>query len=462
MMRFKSITNQQASHNGRHLTEMFDDEFTFGVATSSFQIEGDRASVPRGESIWDRFCRQPGAIADGSNGLVAVDHINHLEADLDLIASLGFRAYRFSISWPRVQPDGSGPWCEEGFQFYDRLLAGLEQRGIAAYLTLYHWDLPQALQDNGGWSNRDTVARFVDYAKAVAHRYGHRVESIATHNEPWVVATLGHETGVFAPGIKCQKTAYQVSHHLLLSHGLAVRALRQICPETELGIVFNLSPIHSATDSVEDRAKALLDDGRTVRWYLDPVLKGGYPEDVMAWLGENSPQIEPGDLAVIAEPIDFIGVNYYTRGVAFNEQKSKPELAPEDCTDMGWEIYPQGLTELLLRLNRDYRLPPVIITENGAAFKDQLVDGEVVDLKRVNYFESHLAALHEAIAGGVNVVGYFVWSLLDNFEWASGFEKRFGIIYVDYSNLNRTPKASAKWWANFLLSRRPAIQIKGK
>jgi beta-glucosidase len=459
-IRLNAIANQPQFSEEPLLCDAFDRQFVFGVATSSFQIEGNRSSVPRGESIWDRFCEQPGAIADGSNGLVAVDHINHLDSDLDLIARLGFRAYRFSISWPRVQPDGSGEWSEAGFQFYDRLLEGLRQRGIAAYLTLYHWDLPQALQEQGGWNNRDTVACFVKYAKEVARRYGHLVKSIATHNEPWVVATLGHETGVFAPGIKCRKTAYQVAHHLLLSHGLAVRALREICPNTQLGIVFNLSPIHAATDSEADREKARLDDGQTVRWYLDPVLKGIYPEDVWAWLGADVPQIEPADLSIISEPIDFIGVNYYTRGVAFNEQKSKPELDPDCCTDMGWEIYPQGLTELLLRLNRDYTLPPVVITENGAAFKDQLHSGVVNDQRRVNYFESHLEALHKAVEGGVNVIGYFVWSLLDNFEWASGFEKRFGIVYVDYDNLNRIPKASAHWWAEFLNNRAASLKVK--
>jgi beta-glucosidase len=430
------------------------------VATSAFQIEGAARADGKGESIWDRFCRVPGAIADGSNGDVACDHVHRWREDLDLIAQLGVDAYRFSVSWPRVRPGGSGAWNERGLDFYERLVDGLIERGVKPYLTLNHWDLPAELQDGGGWANRDTVQRFVEYALGVHARLGDRVAAITTHNEPWVIAQLGHESGVFAPGVKSRAVAAQVSHHLLLSHGLALQALRGVGCQSKLGIVLNLSPIHAATESAADQAQARLDDGRLLRWYMDPLFNVGYPQDVLAWLGADAPRVEPGDLAAIATPMDFLGVNYYSRSVASANGSWDAKQGGLALTDMGWEIYPVGLTELLTRLHRDYRVPPLYVKENGGAFKDQMTDGQVHDHDRVAYIASHIAAVGDALAQGVPMAGYMVWSLLDNFEWASGYEKRFGIVHVDYATQQRTMKDSARWYRDFLRTQREMRWVK--
>jgi len=428
--------------------------FVWGVATSAFQIEGGADADGKGESIWDRFCRQPGAIADGSDGRVACDHYHRWREDLDLIADLGVDAYRFSISWPRVQPGGSGAWNERGLDFYERLVDGLVERGIKPYLTLNHWDLPAELQDAGGWASRDTVQRFVDYALGMHARLGDRVSAITTHNEPWVIAQLGHENGVFAPGQKSRAAAAQVSHHLLLSHGLALQALRAAGCRSKLGVVLNLAPTHAATPSAPDLARAQLEDGRLLRWYMDPLFKATYPQDVLDSLGSDQPQVQPGDMQVIATPMDFLGVNYYSRSVASADGSWDAKTGGLALTDMGWEIYPVGLTELLLRMHRDYPVPPLYVKENGGAFKDALVDGHVHDHDRVAYIASHIAAVGDALAQGVPMEGYMVWSLMDNFEWASGYEKRFGIVHVDYATQRRTPKDSALWYREFLRRQR--------
>ncbi len=428
----------------------FPSDFVWGVATSAFQIEGAAREDGKGESIWDQFCQVSNAIADYSNGDVACDHYHRWAEDLDQIANLGVDAYRFSVSWPRVCPAGAGAWNEKGLAFYERLVDALLHRGIKPYLTLNHWDLPAALQAKGGWANRDTVHHFVDYASHVSQRLGDRVTSIATHNEPWVMATMGNETGEFAPGIKNRATAMQVSHHLLLSHGLVLQALRAQGCKSKLGIVLNLSPIVAATDSSEDMAFAKFKDGRLNRWYLDPLFKMTYPSDVFEFLGDDAPEIHQGDLRDIATPMDFLGVNYYSRRVASANGSWNITAVGLPQTDMGWEIYPQGLTELLLRLQRDYTLPPLYVTENGAAFKDVVTDGRVHDVQRVNYISQHIAAISEAIKAGVHMQGYMVWSLLDNFEWASGYKKRFGIIHVDYETQQRTLKDSALWYREFL------------
>jgi beta-glucosidase len=432
----------------------FPEGFAWGVATSAFQIEGATDTDGRGASIWDTFCKTPGAISDGSDGSNACDHYHRLEADLDLIASLGVDAYRFSIAWPRVQPLGHGAWNEAGFAFYERLIDGALARGLKPYATLYHWDLPQALQDAGGWNARETCDRFAEYAAEVVRRFGDRLASIATHNEPWVVSILGNESGIFAPGIKNRKIAMQVSHHLLLSHGMAVRAMRAAGTRATLGIVLNQSPITSDTDRPEDRHEAAIADGLIVRWYMDPLLLGRYPQDVLAHLGADAPDVMPGDFEIIGTPIDFIGINYYTRQVVSASGPYEPAKRGLPVTDMEWEIYPQGLTDLLVRLDRDYTLPPLYITENGAAFRDVLADGAVHDPDRIAYLKGHVAAVGSAIAQGVDVRGYFLWSLFDNFEWASGYEKRFGIVYVDYANQARYLKSSACWYRDFLLDRR--------
>jgi beta-glucosidase len=436
--------------------KLFPPDFVWGVATSSFQIEGAATEDGKGESIWDEFCRRPGAIADGSDGLVACDHVHRLQGDLDLIQSLGVDAYRFSVSWPRVRPGGSGAWNEAGLDFYERLVDGLLARGVAPYLTLNHWDLPLELQASGGWAHRDTVFRFVEYAQGMARRLGDRLRAVTTHNEPWVMAMLGHETGIFAPGIKSRAVASQVSHHLLLSHGLALQALRADGCKADLGIVLNLSPIHPATNSAADRAQARLEDGRLIRWYMDPLFKGAYPDDVLAFLGADAPRVEAGDLQAIHAPMDFLGLNYYSRTVASAGTPWDVHSSGRAVTEMGWEVYPEGLTELLLRLQRDYAVPPLFVTENGGAFKDQFVDGRVHDIDRRDYIARHIDAVADAMRQGVRMGGYMVWSLLDNFEWASGYAKRFGIVHVDYASQTRTIKDSARWYRDFVARQKAA------
>ena len=446
-------------HPHAHTTDLhrqFPPDFAWGVATSSFQIEGATREDGRGESIWDRFCAQPGKIADGSNGDVACDHYHRLDEDLDLIAGLGVDLYRFSIAWPRVQPTGQGAWNEAGLAFYERLIDGLIARGLQAHVTLNHWDLPQALQDQGGWASRETVHHFVEYARGIHRRFGHKLAAITTHNEPWVIAVLGHELGQFAPGIADRKVAAQVSHHLLLSHGLALRALRADGCKAKLGIVLNMAHAMPATDSEEDAAKCRLDDAKGRRWYADPLFKGRYPQEVLDELGRDAPQVEPGDMDVIATPLDYLGINYYTRHVASAAGPVDAKERGLPVTAMGWEIYPRGLTELLLTLHREYDLPATYITENGGAFDDPQVDGQVHDADRTDYIATHIAAVATAMKAGVPMAGYMVWSLMDNFEWASGYVKRFGIVHVDYDTQKRTPKDSAHWYRAFMADVRAA------
>ncbi|MFO1339213.1 MAG: GH1 family beta-glucosidase [Burkholderiaceae bacterium] len=432
------------------LHRRFPARFTWGVATSAFQIEGAAREDGKGESIWDRFCRVPGAIADASNGDVACDHYQRWASDLDLVASLGVGAYRFSVSWPRVQPLGRGAWNEQGLAFYDRLVDGLLARGLQPHLTLNHWDLPQALQDDGGWAARDTVHRFVDYALGMHRRLGDRLAALTTHNEPWVVAVLGHEKGQFAPGIRHRATAVQVAHHLLLSHGLALQALRAEGCRTPLGIVLNLTHTMPATDAPADVAQARLDDARGRRWYTDPLFKGEYPAEVLAELGADAPKVEAGDMAHIATQMDFLGVNYYSRHVASASGPFDVTRSGLPLTEMGWEVYPEGLSALLKTLHADYRLPAVYVTENGGAFKDTVDGASVHDPDRTHYLQTHIAAVADALQAGVPMAGYMVWSLMDNFEWSSGYAKRFGVVHVDYATQRRTPKDSAHWYADFL------------
>lgn len=438
------------SNDIKDIESTFPPDFLWGVATSAFQIEGAAREDGKGPSIWDDFCRVPGAIVDGSNGDVACDHYHRWSADLDMIKSLGVDAYRFSISWPRVRPTGEGAWNERGLAFYEKLVDGLIERGIKPCITLYHWDLPSALQAKGGWANRETVHRFVEYALEIGRRFGHKVESITTHNEPWIVATLGHESGTFAPGIKNRAMAAQVSHHLLLSHGLSLKALREQGCKAQLGIVLNLSPTYPATDSAEDHKKAKVADAHLLRWYLDPIFHGRYPQEALDDLGADAPKVEPGDFALIGQKLDYLGINYYSRSVISAQGHWKAGSQGHALTDMGWEIYPQGLTDLLLRLHRDYPGVPLYITENGAAFKDQLTDGQVHDVDRKRYIAEHIEAVGQAIKQGARIGGYMVWSLMDNFEWASGYEKRFGVVHVDYQSQVRHLKDSALWYRDFL------------
>jgi beta-glucosidase len=430
--------------------DQFPQDFKWGVATSSFQIEGAHDRDGKGPSIWDTFCATDGKIADASNGHVACEHYERWPEDVELISRMGVNAYRFSMSWPRVQPDGQGEWNEAGFAFYDQLISALAQRGIELHLTLNHWDLPQSLQDQGGWANREVCTHFTRYATEVARRFGHRVHSICTHNEPWVIAILGYEQGIFAPGIQSKKQAMQAVHHLLLSHGMALQAMRGLGLTTAMGIVLNLSPIYPASDDPLDVAKAKLDDGLILRLYMDALFKGFYPQDVIEHLGADAPPVQPGDLATIAQPNDFLGVNYYTRNFSSCGNPWDVASTGNTVTDMGWEVYPQGLTELLCRLHNDYQPHRLWVTENGAAFKDQMINGVVDDAQRLAYIRDHIAATHDAMATGVPVGAYFAWSLMDNFEWASGYAKRFGLVHVDFETQQRTFKNSALWYQKFL------------
>ncbi|MFB9993197.1 GH1 family beta-glucosidase [Deinococcus oregonensis] len=425
----------------------FPANFTFGVATSAFQIEGATQEGGRGPSIWDTFCREPGRIRDGSNGDIACDHYHRLDEDLDLIARLNVSAYRFSVAWPRIQPTGSGAANEEGLAFYERLIDGLIARGLEPHLTLYHWDLPQALQDLGGWTHRDTAYRFAEYARIVAERLGPKVKSIATLNEPWCSSILSYQIGEHAPGWNSRPAALAAAHHLMLGHGLAMQQMRALNLKAELGLVLNLDSAYS--DTPDDLPGVQLADGKFNRWFLDPVLRGQYPHDIWVHYGNDVPDVHAGDLDIMQAPLDFLGVNYYSRTFVSAAGRKPPGAT---YTDMGWEIYPQGLTDLLVRLHHSYSdLPPLLITENGAAYPDELgTDGQIHDPARVEYIQQHLNAVREAITAGVDVRGYFAWSLMDNFEWAYGYGKRFGLVYVDYQTQARTLKDSAKWYQGFL------------
>lgn len=442
------------SSNGSllELSRHFSADFQWGAATSAAQIEGAWNQDGKGASIWDRFCEEPGRILDASDIRVACDHVHRYRDDVRLMQFLGLDAYRFSISWPRVQPLGQGDWNEDGFAFYERLLDALEQAGIRPHVTLYHWDLPAALQDAfGGWESRAIVARFAAYAAEVARRFGDRVASIATLNEPWCVATLGYETAQFAPGKTDRALAMQVSHHLMLAHGAAIQAMRAVT-RAPLGVVLNHTPAFAADATEADRRAARLDDGLNVRWYMDPIFRGQYPADVVEHLGMDAPRVQEGDLAQIHQPLDFLGINFYTRSFISTQSPPKPAPGAQGFTDMGWEVYPQALTQHLVRLAREYAPPPIFITENGMANADQLVHGRVADSDRIHYVREHLCALARAVALGVDVRGYFYWSLLDNFEWNSGYTKRFGLFYVNYSSQDRVAKDSALWYRDFIAS----------
>lgn len=429
----------------------FSSSFTWGVATSAYQIEGAAAIDGRGPSIWDTFTHTPGKIIDGSTGDVACDHYHKYAEDVDLIASLNVDAYRFSISWSRVQPLGHGAWNEKGFEFYTNLLDKLAEKNIAAHVTLYHWDLPQGLQDKGGWLSRETPVRFAEYAAEVARRFGNRVASIATHNEPWCTANLGYGNAQFAPGVADTALSIQVSHHLLLSHGLAIQAMRAINCSAKLGIVLNQWTAMPATDSEQDKAEAEWEYARSVQWFMDPIFKGSYPQKALDRMDMSQFHVGANDMNDIAQAIDFLGVNYYFRSYISTDIPPKKPEGKLGFSDMGWEIYPDGLTDLLLQLKQEYAdLPPIYITENGMAVADNIVDGEIDDQARIEYVRLHLNALHKAIAQGVDVRGYFYWSLLDNFEWNSGYAKRFGMVYVDYATQQRSLKKSGLWYRDFI------------
>jgi beta-glucosidase len=436
-------------------------DFVWGAATSAYQIEGAVAEDGRAPSIWDTYCRIPGAVDNGDTGDVACDHYHRWPQDIALMRRLGLDAYRFSIAWPRVLPGGDGPVNEAGLDFYDRLVDGLLEAGIRPFATLYHWDLPQALEDRGGWPARDTALHFAEFAAVVAARLGDRVADWFTVNEPLCSAWIGYLEGKMAPGHRDIRRAVPAAHHLLLGHGLAMAAVRAQAPgPARLGAVLNLSPCEPAGPGAADAAAALRADGHTNRWWLDPLHGRGYPADMVALYGIEPP-VRDGDLAAIAAPMDHLGLNYYFRQIVADDPQGSVPYArmvgvPESRqTAMGWEVHPDGLEELLLRLTNEYAAPRIYVTENGSAWPDEVQpDGNIEDKDRMDYLEEHLAASLRATRGGAPLAGYFAWSLLDNFEWAYGYAKRFGLVHVDYRTQRRTIKASGHRYAEIIASHR--------
>lgn len=465
-------------HHDDNLPRIFPHDFLWGTATASYQIEGAVDVDGRRPSIWDTYSRQPGAIRNGDTGDIACDHYHRMNEDLDLMRELGVGSYRFSVAWPRIQPDGKGPANQAGLDFYRRLVNGLRDRDIEPTLTLYHWDLPQALEDEGGWCVRDTAERFAEYVDLVARSLGTDVERWITLNEPWCSAWLGYGSGRHAPGVQDIGKAVAANHHLLLAHGLAVPILRSAVPSAKVGITLNLGVHRPGTDHADDVAAARRADGNLNRLFLDPIFHGHYPEDMLEHYETNQPGfsvIQAGDLEIISPPLDFLGVNYYFPGTVMDAKRiSEARVAgygvplgeqfPDlrvlslatpgiDTTSMGWEVDASGLTELLVRIKKEYTDLPIYITENGAAFDDYVdPNNYVLDHNRVAYLQEHISAVHDAIDAGVNVQGYFVWSLLDNFEWSFGYSRRFGIVWVDFPSGDRLPKASFEWYRETIRS----------
>ena len=441
---------------------LLDPNFVFGVATSSFQIEGDRNG--RADCIWDTFCGQQGTIKDNSNGDRACEHVKHWQHDIDMIANLGVDSYRLSVAWARVI-NADGSVNQVGLHFYERLVNALNERGISSHVTLYHWDLPQYHEKQGGWLNRETAYRFAEFAAVVVGTLGDRVASYSTINEPFCSAYLSYEAGIHAPGANPvshdsgnrRRNGRQAAHHLLLAHALALPRMRELAPQAEHGIVLNFSPCHAESDSVADKAAAATAHDYHNRWYLQPLLQGSYPGLLDQLPDHEHPDIEAGDLELMHQPLAFLGVSYYTRttfkATSAGWFKDVPPTG-EELTTMGWEIYPQGLTEILTTLKKSYpNLPPVYITENGVAHDDLVDDNQIHDDNRIDYFQQHLNAVEDCIQQGVEIKGYYIWSLMDNFEWAEGYTQRFGIVHIDFETGERRLKDSAKAWQQFLQSR---------
>jgi beta-glucosidase len=439
---------------------IFPENFLWGAATASYQIEGAWNKHGKGESTWDRFTHTPGHIKNSDTGDVADDHYRLWKKDIALMKKLGLKAYRFSISWPRVLPAGRGKVNQKGLDFYSDLVDGLLEAGITPFITLNHWDIPQALEDEGGWANRSTAEAFVDYANVVSKALGDRVKNWITHNEPAVVAWMGYGTGQHAPGLKDWSLAVPVSHHLLLSHGWSVPVIRRNSPNAEVGITLNIAWGVAASNSRADLNSVRAGDGQWFRWFADPVYGRGYPSDVVAdfqkmgALPNGMNFVQAGDMESISAPTDFLGLNYYSRHVhRVDTPENDPQLifpkpkTPENWTEMGWEIEPDGLTGILSRAYFNYQPCKVYITENGASYSTPPDEnGNVPDEHRIHYLRTHFAAAHRALQAGVPLAGYFVWSLMDNFEWSHGYSQRFGIVYVDYQTQKRYLKDSAKWY----------------
>jgi len=439
----------------------FPHDFAWGAATASYQLEGGVNADGRGETIWDRFSHTPGAIRTGEVGDVACDHYHLFARDVAMMGDLEHRAYRFSISWSRLFPDGRGKLNAKGLGFYESLVDALLAKGIDPYVTLYHWDLPQALQDRGGWGSRDTADRYADYAAAAFEALGDRVKHWMTHNEPWCTAYLGYAMGIHAPGLKDFGLAVRATHHLMLSHAKAVDRYRGLNLGGSIGVALNLWPMYPAGDSPRDAEAVRAADGHYNRWFLDPVFKGTYPEDTLAQLRQEgvAPRIAPGDLDVLAKGRpDFLGINYYMRHIVahsdtarFGFESRKPAYAGARFTEMGWEVFPEGLYDLLARVDRDYGHPVLYVTENGmACTDDRRKDGRVEDDDRIAYLRDHFAEAHRLIQDGVKLKGYFVWTLMDCFEWHDGFSMKFGLVHMDPKTLVRTPKMSALWFRDVI------------
>jgi beta-glucosidase len=461
----------------RRLT--FPKGFVWGVATSAFQIEGAWNEDGKGESIWDRFTHTPGNIQDGSTCDVACDHYHRWREDVALMKELGLKAYRFSISWPRILPAGRGKVNQAGLDFYSRLVDGLLEAGIEPFVTLYHWDLPQSLQDKGGWAERSTAEAFVDYADVVSRKLGDRVKHWITHNEPWSTAVLGHRVGMHAPGLKDLPMVPKVSHHLLLSHGWAVPVLRCNSPDAEVGITLILFPLMPGPSNTAVPPVFRKLDGLFNRWFLDPLYGRRYPADIVAehieaghLPADGLNFVKPGDFEAIATHTDFLGVNYYSpvilRSEVTPENENEPMTllyhGPEyEYTDIGMMVYPDGLRHLLSRLYFEYQVPKMYITENGASYSDGPdAKGRVRDRRRLRYLRDHLVAAYRAIECGVPLAGYFVWSLMDNFEWNFGYTQRFGIVWVDYGNQKRILKDSALWYKQVIAENGFAVPARSR
>jgi beta-glucosidase len=433
-------------------------DFLWGAATSSYQIEGGGLSEGRGECIWYRFSHTPGNVKNDDNGDLACDHLHRYRDDVALMAQLGLKAYRFSTAWARVLPNGTGAVNPAGLDFYDRLTDELLRHHLQPFLTLYHWDLPQALQDRGGWENPDSAHWFADYTDVMTRRLGDRVKTWITLNEPWCIAILSNLIGEHAPGKRDPVSAYRVAHHLHLAHGAAMQVIRRNAPGVPAGITLNLTPADPASDSDPDRQAAAYFDGWFNRWFLDPVFKGEYPDDMVELFTPILGGLDLDAVKAAAQPMDFLGINYYSRAVVRqNRDPNSPlpfeSIRPDgsEYTAMNWEVSPASLTSLLVRVQHDYAPPVMYITENGSAYDDPPpVEGLVDDPPRRAYLEAHLRACHAAIEQGAKLGGYFAWSLLDNFEWAHGYEKRFGIIHVDFATQQRTLKRTAAYYRDVI------------
>ena len=425
----------------------FPKEFVWGAATAAYQIEGAADVDGRGPSIWDRFTHTPGRISNGETGDVACDHYHRYREDVALMAELGLDAYRFSVSWSRVLPEGTGRVNEAGLDFYDRLVDELLAHGIDPHLTLYHWDLPQALEAEGGWPARSTAEAFADYAGIVAARLGDRVRHMATLNEPYVVADHGYRLGSHAPGRMEPDAALAAAHHLLVAHGLGLQAIRAAAPEAAAGIVLNFHPAHPASGHPLDQEAAMVAHDEVNRWFLDPIAGHGYPLDTARLWGWRCEEVLDGDMELIASPLDFLGVNYYCRHVVRSAKLPPlPPGLPEELTEMGWEVYPAGLTEVLEFVASRTGALPLYVTENGAAYP--LNGDPTTDPERVSFLHRHFEAARTALESGIPLRGYFVWSLLDNFEWAHGYGYRFGIVHVDFETLERRIRDSGRFLAS--------------